>query len=61
MCVGEVYEKLVFLYEIVSGKAGSSYGLNVAALAGLTSDLLSVAKEKSTEIRLGTWKSLTTR
>lgn len=51
LCIGEVYEKVVFLYEIVEGRARGSYGLNVAALAGLSRDILSIARRKSVQIR----------
>ena len=59
--LGDVYEKVVFLYEVVDGRASSSYGLNVAALAGISVDILSVAKEKSKQIRLGTRDSFMTK
>ncbi len=52
--VGDEYERVVFLYELVPGRAGKSYGLNVAALAGLSDDILGVAREKSRELRLQT-------
>ena len=47
---GEGYEKIVFLYQLERGQAGKSYGLNVAALAGLDSAILKVASEKSREL-----------
>ena len=47
---GEGYEKIVFLYQLEQGQAGKSYGLNVAALAGLDSAILKVASEKSQEL-----------
>ena len=47
---GEGYEKIVFLYQLEQGQAGKSYGLNVAALAGLNSAILKVASEKSREL-----------
>ena len=47
---GEGYEKIVFLYQLEQGQAGKSYGLNVAALAGLDSAILKVASKKSREL-----------
>ena len=47
---GEGYEKIVFLYQLEGGQAGKSYGLNVAALAGLDPAILRVAAEKSREL-----------
>ena len=47
---GEDYEKIVFLFQLERGQAGGSYGLNVAALAGLDSDILRVAGRKSKEM-----------
>ena len=46
----EGYEKIVFLYQLEQGQARKSYGLNVAALAGLDSAILRVASEKSREL-----------
>lgn len=40
----------MFLYQLQRGQAGKSYGLNVAALAGINSDILKVASEKSKEL-----------
>lgn len=47
---GEGYEKIVFLYQLERGQAGKSYGLNVAALAGLDSGILKLAAQKSQEL-----------
>eukprot|EP01135_Chromosphaera_perkinsii_P001577 Nk52_evm47s207 gene=Nk52_evmTU47s207 len=38
---------ITFLYELVAGVAGRSYGLNVARLAGVPTDIISRAAEKS--------------
>lgn len=46
----EGYEKIVFLYQLERGQAGKSYGLNVAALAGLDSGILKLAAQKSREL-----------
>ena len=46
----EGYEKIAFLYQLERGQAGKSYGLNVAALAGLDAGLLRVAAGKSREL-----------
>ena len=40
----------MFLYQLELGEAGKSYGLNVAALAGLEPAILRVASEKSREL-----------
>lgn len=40
----------MFLYELEQGQAGKSYGLNVAALAGLDPAILKLAAEKSREL-----------
>ena len=40
----------MFLYQLERGQAGKSYGLNVAALAGLDPAILRVAAEKSREL-----------
>ena len=47
----EGYEKIVFLYQLERGQAGRSYGLNVAALAGLDAAILRVAARKSRELQ----------
>ena len=44
---------MVFLYQLEKGKAGKSYGLNVAALAGLRGEVLQVAAKKSMELQNG--------
>ena len=41
---------MIFLYQLERGKAGGSYGLNVAALAGLPTSLLKLAQAKSTQL-----------
>ena len=46
----EGYEKIAFLYQLEKGQAGKSYGLNVAALAGLDTGILRVAAGKSREL-----------
>lgn len=48
--VGGGYEKIVFLYQLEQGQAGKSYGLNVAALAGLDPGILKLAAQKSQEL-----------
>ena len=40
----------MFLYQLEQGQAGKSYGLNVAALAGLDSAILKLAGQKSREL-----------
>ena len=45
-CVGEI----TFLYQLVKGLAARSYGLNVARLAGVPQDILSVASVKSQDL-----------
>ena len=52
--LGEDYEKIVFLFQLEKGQAGGSYGLNVAALAGLDRSILRVAKRKSKEMEMAT-------
>ncbi len=49
--LGDAYEKIVFLYQLEPSRVGKSYGLNVAALVGLSDDLLSVAGKKSRELQ----------
>jgi DNA mismatch repair protein MutS len=39
-------EEIVFLHEVKSGKASQSYGLQVAKLAGLPQEVVSLAKQK---------------
>ena len=58
---GEDYDKIVFLYQLERGRAGGSYGLNVAALAGLDAAILKVAGGKSKELQLATLKSVKSR
>jgi DNA mismatch repair ATPase MutS len=50
-CIGEDYEKVVFLYQLARGEAGGSYGLNVAALAGLPPSILRLAQHKSRQLQ----------
>ena len=40
----------MFLYQLEKGQARKSYGLNVAALAGLDPSILKLASEKSREL-----------
>lgn len=40
---------VTFLYQLVSGCAGKSYGLNVARLASIPQDILNTAAKKSQE------------
>ena len=40
----------MFLYQLEQGQAGKSYGLNVAALAGLHPAILKLAAKKSREL-----------
>ena len=47
----EEYDKIVLLYQLEQGQADRSYGLNVAALAGLSSDILRVAAQKAKELQ----------
>jgi len=42
---------IVFLYKIESGHANQSYGLEVAALAGIPKDVLTIAKEHLQQIK----------
>ena len=42
-----IYKTVVFLYHLEKGRAGGSYGLNVAALAGLSDDIIAIARVKS--------------
>ena len=58
LLTGDVYKRVVFLYEMVQGRASGSYGLNVAALAGVPVEILSLARDKSKELQLGIWQSL---
>ena len=47
----EDYDKVVFLYQLERGEAGGSYGLNVAALAGLPASILRLAQAKSKQLK----------
>ena len=58
LLTGDAYKRVVFLYEMVQGRASGSYGLNVAALAGIPVEILSLARDKSKELQLGIWQSL---
>ena len=58
LLTGDVYKRVVFLYEMVQGRASGSYRLNVAALAGIPVEILSLARDKSKELQLGIWQSL---
>lgn len=42
---------MVFLYQLERGEAGGSYGLNVAALAGLPASILRLAQAKSKQLQ----------
>lgn len=44
----------MFLYQLERGKAGGSYGLNVAALAGLEPAILRAAGRRSRELQAKT-------
>lgn len=44
------FDKVVFLYHLERGQAAASYGLNVAALAGLPSSILQSAHYKSKQL-----------
>ena len=41
------YGRIVFLYQLEKAEASGSYGINVAALAGLSEDILTLAQRKS--------------
>lgn len=43
-------QTVTFLYNVVSGISEKSYGINVAALAGISKDILIEAQAKSKEI-----------
>ena len=48
VCIGDDnYGRIVFLYQLEKAEAGGSYGINVAALAGLSEDILTLAQRKS--------------
>ena len=40
---------VTFLYQLVSGMAGKSYGLNVARLASIPQEILNMAAQRSQE------------
>lgn len=44
-------DAVTFLYQLVSGSAGKSYGLNVARLASIPEDILCKAAMKSQELQ----------
>ena len=48
---------VTFLYKLVSGAAGKSYGLNVARLANIPQDLLSHAAKMSAAMEAAVVKS----
>ena len=43
-------ESIVFLYKLASGSCPKSYGFNVAKLAGIHSDIISLARVKAEEM-----------
>ena len=47
---GESIPSVTFLYHVVNGAAARSYGLNVAPLAGIPSEILNTAAKKITRI-----------
>ena len=47
---GESIPSVTFLYHVVNGAAARSYGLNVARLAGIPSEILNTAAKKSHEL-----------
>ena len=47
---GESIPSVTFLYHVVNGAAARSYGLNVARLAGIPSEILNTATKKITRI-----------
>ena len=47
---GESIPSVTFLYSVVNGAAARSYGLNVARLAGIPSEILNTAAKKSHEL-----------
>lgn len=40
------------LYQMVKGRAGSSFGMNVAEMAGIPEEVITEARQKSTEIQM---------
>lgn len=55
---GEEKKEVVFLYKLVEGKASGSFGIHCASLAGLPSELLDVASQRSSELETHTEKRL---
>ena len=47
---GESIPSVTFLYHVVNGAAARSYGLNVARLAGIPSEILNTVAKKITRI-----------
>lgn len=47
---GDTIPSVTFLYHLVNGAAARSYGLNVARLAGIPSEILNMAAKKSQEL-----------
>lgn len=43
---------IIFLYKLTEGMASKSFGFNVARLAGIPNDIISIAQSKSNEMRL---------
>lgn len=43
---------VTFLYNVVPGVSEKSYGINVAALAGISKEILTEAQKKSKEMKL---------
>lgn len=52
------FDKVVFLYHLEQGKAGASYGLNVASLAGLPDSILQTAQCKSKKLEAEVTKKM---
>ncbi|ESP05453.1 hypothetical protein LOTGIDRAFT_208479 [Lottia gigantea] len=46
----DITDSITFLYELVKGQAGKSYGLNVAQLANIDSSILTTAKWRSQQL-----------
>jgi DNA mismatch repair protein MutS len=46
-------DKIVFLHQVKAGAANQSYGLQVAQLAGVPSDVINVARQKMTQLEAG--------
>lgn len=47
-------ETVTFLYNVVDGMSKKSYGINVAALAGIPKSILLEAQKKSQDLELRT-------